>query len=1071
MCIHGNSLCCFWWNGVLLCLLAIHINANHYRTVCHPSYHKFPVCVDTPDLYRCECGAGFAWNSKMCVAKATNSRLEFQDVEQVGYALLLGKTFPELTAFTASMWVRTKHTNNRAVYMSYKAEGKTRIMIESEKSTTKLFVGDESVRAPIDLDKNFKWHHMVFTWTNQEGVWSAHLDGQRILEGRGLSSGIVIPDSGEFVLGQAPRMAKTLEFNTTLKYIGDLSHVNIWSYAMNDSEIQSLTEDCTFMECGDAVQWVDFRSGTRGSMKLRWPSGIFASGCDNENYDLACDIHCSHTIGPQCHLNIASNIEWPRTPAGEMVSMPCPKRSHKENEDDPKRYGNRTCSFIPGAINGKWETPYIAECASQSQLDLQNEINVTFNRANYNMSHVLTYAHKLDNYTKSRKTNPIDLSIDIACFAAIMDAQWRLVESQIFGDTHKYNPMAQQTQMTPTVLPYLGLDDIEDFAKIVKDIFNAIADTKNDVAWKQTIPKGKEAVALIKTMDTFTDILSESLMLHVKQGNLDHKDASISLFASNIALDVSVVMVSGYPGTTFPGDSFEDLPWDMDIDDYISLPIELFSNLDTEEQHEYSAISNIKYNTLGRYLPNHKDPIKVTHFRNKALENRHKNDNINTAVMVSKIHMPNADEVFKNMTSPILMHLHYAETFNVSNPECVSLQILEDSEWKWDGSGCQVISQSYMATQCQCSHPGIFAVTTDMYDVNWNCCNERIFEVTVAGYVGYILNVTFCVASLILFSYFKCVSDTVNVHRNLALSVIFAETAYIVGVTRRENADVCKGFAILLHYFFTAEFCWLCNEAFNLYVEVANSIHVETQQQRPMLRYYIIGWVFPGVLVGALVGANWDNYFADDVCWVKMEQIWLFVGPVAGVWAITCFVLTFTGKDIVESSYSKDKLANKVVSNHCKGCWVQMTLIMISWVFAFVSIKMIGIILQVLYAFFVILQGSFLFVFMCILNGEMAIALRDRRARLGLGVTGTSFSSKYSVYRRTPTSPSTQRPRPDIPDINTPGSRNSSFSGRDEEGVFQKSTNHFEMRSRSAAAAEPNQPVVIELSEEIITSV
>ena len=28
------------------------------------------------------------------------------------------------------------------------------------------------------------------------------------------------------------------------------------------------------MKCGDAVEWADFRTGTRGAMKMKWPSLI-----------------------------------------------------------------------------------------------------------------------------------------------------------------------------------------------------------------------------------------------------------------------------------------------------------------------------------------------------------------------------------------------------------------------------------------------------------------------------------------------------------------------------------------------------------------------------------------------------------------------------------------------------------------------------------------------------------------------------------------------------------------------------------------------------------------------------
>lgn len=42
---------------------------DHYRNPCHPSYYHWPICVDNPDGYGCECGPGFYWNMHMCVGK------------------------------------------------------------------------------------------------------------------------------------------------------------------------------------------------------------------------------------------------------------------------------------------------------------------------------------------------------------------------------------------------------------------------------------------------------------------------------------------------------------------------------------------------------------------------------------------------------------------------------------------------------------------------------------------------------------------------------------------------------------------------------------------------------------------------------------------------------------------------------------------------------------------------------------------------------------------------------------------------------------------------------------------
>ena len=39
-------------------------------------------------------------------------------------------------------------------------------------------------------------------------------------------------------------------------------------------EVSHINSSCNMMYCGDAVQWTEFRRGTRGAMKMRWPSGV-----------------------------------------------------------------------------------------------------------------------------------------------------------------------------------------------------------------------------------------------------------------------------------------------------------------------------------------------------------------------------------------------------------------------------------------------------------------------------------------------------------------------------------------------------------------------------------------------------------------------------------------------------------------------------------------------------------------------------------------------------------------------------------------------------------------------------
>ena len=81
-----------------------------------------------------------------------------------------------------------------------------------------------------------------------------------------------IPPGGEFVLGQASR--ETVKFVEKYAFVGNLAHLHIWDFVMTLAEVTYIKGLCTLMYCGNAVQWTEFRKGTRGAMRMRWPSRV-----------------------------------------------------------------------------------------------------------------------------------------------------------------------------------------------------------------------------------------------------------------------------------------------------------------------------------------------------------------------------------------------------------------------------------------------------------------------------------------------------------------------------------------------------------------------------------------------------------------------------------------------------------------------------------------------------------------------------------------------------------------------------------------------------------------------------
>ena len=100
------------------------------------------------------------------------------------------------------------------------------------------------------------------------------MDGAQILTGHGRDHHSLSP-GGELVLGQSfLTVDNQKQFDLKKAYLGEMGFVNIWQRVLTPLDIRDIATDCFFSACGDAVEWADFRSGTRGAMKMRWPAHI-----------------------------------------------------------------------------------------------------------------------------------------------------------------------------------------------------------------------------------------------------------------------------------------------------------------------------------------------------------------------------------------------------------------------------------------------------------------------------------------------------------------------------------------------------------------------------------------------------------------------------------------------------------------------------------------------------------------------------------------------------------------------------------------------------------------------------
>ncbi|KAK3590964.1 hypothetical protein CHS0354_034536 [Potamilus streckersoni] len=979
----------FEWISVVYFLLPIASSiappSRLYGRKCLQSYYTPPKCIDHPAGYGCDCGPGFHWNTVMCMSTAVDSRLEFKRQEPVRYTLLLSKAFPSLSQFTVVFWVKVMDSSINGTILSYKHKSNLDLLLMRSGPTLWFEIFGEGFDTGFKFRRN-TWYHVAWTWEAHDGNWTLHVNGGFYNGTNGQQKSV--PSGGEFVLGQSSM--REFDFDTQYAFVGDIAHLHIWSFVLTSEEINAVQNGCTLMYCGDAVQWTELRSGTRGSMRMRWPSGTVKQQCfTEEKVAITCNKYCSDLIGAQCNQQTVENIEWSRTPAVKNISISvCPgtikdKSGHLMGNKTVSEIATRPC-YVTAENEGEWGKPEINNCISEPLRKLKYKFQKSLFATVVNESTILDLSRELCNHTdKNAYTNPIDVAAVIDLLEMIVNTQAEVIMLEVVEWSDGRQNYARAQEVFPT------LEETKEFMEIVADIVNNLLNQKNREGWQATQPAGTEADNLLQVIKTFARVLGRSLNYQVTDGSVKgtfgFEQAYFKLARNRIEFSLEVQWVEDFQGTYFPNKvdtaqySIQPRYGSIEISDRL---LELTNSSNTA----FVKISSLRFRGMAGILPNH-DP--------KSTGMEAKEDNVNTPIIAMFIFPVDDLDLSRNLSSLITYTLPYSDTFNISNPECVRLvhgkiNGTRIKMWQWTREGCQLMRDMGKSGTCTCSSPGIFAITTDMYNDNWNKGEVHPLLMNFASYTGCASSAVLCLLTYLLHIYFRTSSNTAFLHKNMSVSIVFSQIVFMVGIDRYENTLVCHVFAVMLHYFFLTTFSWLMNEAFNLYTVITYSVHSHggLSESGSSLRYHIIGWVIPGVLVGAFVGSQRESYYNPAMCWVSWDNIWLCIGPAAGILLVTIMVLIFTAKEHNENSYTKSEKTNKFILNIMKALWTQVILITVFWSFAFVSLKMTDRIIKYLFGLFGFLQGVFFIVFYFLLHEEIRGIMKGMQKKQSLVIQG-----------------------------------------------------------------------------------
>ncbi|XP_032089086.1 adhesion G-protein coupled receptor D2 [Thamnophis elegans] len=320
----------------------------------------------------------------------------------------------------------------------------------------------------------------------------------------------------------------------------------------------------------------------------------------------------------------------------------------------------------------------------------------------------------------------------------------------------------------------------------------------------------------------------------------------------------------------------------------------------------------------------------------------------------------------------------------------------------WSTRGCSVSSSQEDLTTCACNHTTNFAVLLQVYEVQRSLEEESILKTLT--FVG--CGVSFCalIVTLVLFLAVGVPkSERTTVHKNLIFALAAAEALLMFSELAKINQGVCFAVTAFLHLFFMAAFAWMLVEGLLLWSKV---VAVNMSEDRRMRFYYVTGWGLPVLIVGVTLATSFNNYVAENHCWlnVQTEVIWAFVGPVLFVLTVNTFVLFRVVMVTVSSARRRSRMLTPNSSLEkqigvqiwatTKPILVLLPVLGLTWVCG------ILVHLSVTWAYIFImlnsLQGLYIFLVYALYNSEVRNAIqRMREKKKALSFTNCSHPVNY----------------------------------------------------------------------------
>ncbi|XP_038658437.1 adhesion G-protein coupled receptor G2-like [Scyliorhinus canicula] len=449
---------------------------------------------------------------------------------------------------------------------------------------------------------------------------------------------------------------------------------------------------------------------------------------------------------------------------------------------------------------------------------------------------------------------------------------------------------------------------------------------------------------------------------------LNFTSASINITAPSLALAVTKVNATDFGGADFSISNITNLQVALGEGSpqasfaAIKLPPSMLKNLSPEERDNASRIQFTFYE-------------KPTLFQDPKVGN---GSRLNSYIIASSV----ANLNISDLEDPVQITFRNIQASQDNDSvECVFWDFTRNNgSGGWNPNGCNKVQNKSNETICECNHLTHFGV---LLSISRNATIDQT-QSRILSYITYVgCGISSICLAMTLVTYLlfeKLRKDYPSkILINLCTALLLLNMMFLINtwISTYGIEGLCITVAVLLHYFLLVSFTWMSLEALHMYLSLVKVFN--TYVHRYILKFCILGWGIPIVVVAIIVGSNPRNYglgkydkgtnsSLDAFCWINNDTA--FYISAVGYFCIMFLVnLSMFIVVLIQLCRIKSKKhhwnAQRHVLRDMKSVAGLTFLLGITWGFAFFAWGPVNLPFMYLFTIFNTLQGTFIFIFHC----------------------------------------------------------------------------------------------------------